>query len=219
MINLYVADISELMHNPELYATCYALSTIERREKADKRKCLRDKVRCIGAGLLLQYAYLQFGSGGTVDASVFVPVEELVSDSVSARILPPEKEGENGKPYWEHAKDDRHLYFNLSHSGDMAACIIADAEVGLDIQKICRVREAVVRRCFLQEEAALLEGTGADRTFTRIWSQKEAVAKLTGKGLSQILESPLKQEKSCTEISVLSRWINEDYVLSYACYK
>lgn len=254
MMRLYVADISPLMKNPELYATCYEISTIERKVKADTRKCHEDKVRCIGAGLLLQYAYGQFERKNCAcvfdDVSpeiVTVPAERLVPElkfavqqEMPAR-MPPEKEGANGKPCFERLGDKKQVYFNLSHSGNMAACIMADEEVGLDIQKKTKVRESVVGKCFLPEEAAvlqpdagLLRGEEADRIFTRLWSRKEAAAKLTGRGLSQILEEVSGREngKSVNALAALpddaspmegilveSVWIDGEYVLSYACYE
>lgn len=91
----------------------------------------------------------------------------------------------------------------------------AGEEVGLDIQKICHMRETVVKRCFLPSEALLLQGKDADRMFTRIWSEKEAAAKLTGKGLSQILQTSAENYGS---VVTQFCFLDEEYVLSYAYY-
>ena len=49
----------------------------------------------------------------------------------------------------------------------------------------------------------------SDKCFTEIWTQKEALSKLTGKGLSGILQNHLPGE-------VRSFWISDTYVASVA---
>lgn len=236
MIKLYVADFSPLM-KAALYTACYELSTRERRDKADKRRCHPDKAACIVAGLLLKYAYKQFAKG-LADANSFdaceeaaeteeVSLESLMADSLKTLPMPVETEAENGKPCFAAGTSP---FFNLSHSGDKVVCIMADKEVGVDIQRVTEVKESVVKKCFLPEEMELLAQTEAgeksedrdrererererEKIFTGIWSGKEAVAKLSGRGLSEILE------KSSCDALVFSWWLDEEYVISYACHR
>ena len=94
--------------------------------------------------------------------------------------------GEIGKPAW----DVEGLYFNLSHSGDWAACAIADRPLGLDVQERCAYCEGLVRRFFSEAERREIEGAAdRDQAFGRIWSLKESWIKALGTGLSTPLAS------------------------------
>ena len=97
--------------------------------------------------------------------------------------------GPNQKPYIE----GNEVFFNLSHSGDYALCVICDTEVGCDIQQIRKVRESVMDRYFHSgEKAYILEGkTEEERAwrFTRIWVLRESYIKQTGEGLKRDLHT------------------------------
>lgn len=100
---------------------------------------------------------------------------------------------EHKKPYLSpiHHKQ---LYFNLTHSADMAACAISiDQELGVDIEKMgSESKEDLAKRFFSQTEHSLIsEGSHESRItrFYQIWVRKEAILKATGKGLS----TPLNQ--------------------------
>ena len=93
---------------------------------------------------------------------------------------------ETGKPYLKNLP----LHFNLSHSGNYAACAIGDQEIGLDLQILSKTSEKLCRRFFTENERQYLRGSpDADRTFTRIWCMKESYIKLLGKGLLIPLDS------------------------------
>ncbi len=194
MIRLYAVDVSALS-NPVLYEKCYLRSDRKRREKADSFKNSEDKGRCIAAGLLLAYAYEKFRSEY---------IKELArANSFDYALQMPEViAGENGKPEFR-GKDGEvfPIRFNLSHSGDMVVCVMADFEVGADVQKSTDVRENLVRRVFSEQEKQRLEECGEDAVlreveFARIWSLREAKAKLTGRGMGQMLEERCMDSRS-----------------------
>lgn len=97
--------------------------------------------------------------------------------------------GPNKKPYI----DDNAIFFNLSHSGDYALCVLCDTEVGCDIQQIRKMRQSVLDRCFHSgEKAYILEGETEEeraRRFTRIWVLRESYIKQTGEGLNRDLHT------------------------------
>lgn len=97
--------------------------------------------------------------------------------------------GKNGKPYLE----GNGLYFNLSHSGDYALCVLCDTEVGCDIQKVRKPKASVIDRWFSTQEKDYILGGGSEgdraERFTRIWALKESYIKQTGEGLSRDLRS------------------------------
>ena len=92
------------------------------------------------------------------------------------------RRGANGKPECEG------IYFNLSHSGEMALCAVSDRPVGCDIEKIRPMPKGVAVRYYSAEERRYIaEGQAmgeTDRRFFRIWTMKESYMKMTGEGLS-----------------------------------
>ena len=74
--------------------------------------------------------------------------------------------------------------FSLSHSGDLAACALAEHPIGLDVQKLSRYEERLALRCFSdRERQAFFPCGGDDRAFTLLWTLKESYLKMTGAGL------------------------------------
>lgn len=93
--------------------------------------------------------------------------------------LPPKTtENPNGKPYLAHGG----LYFNLSHSGDYAALVLSDEEVGVDIEKLEPPKIAVAKRFFSKPEYDWL--AKHPMNFYELWVLKESYVKALGTGLT-----------------------------------
>jgi len=89
---------------------------------------------------------------------------------------------ENGKPA---LKDFPHIFFNLSHSFNTAACVVADVEVGVDVQRISSVKDKVAKRVLTDVEfAAFKSSTNPDEFFNEIWTIKESYLKRSGQGIA-----------------------------------
>lgn len=85
---------------------------------------------------------------------------------------------EYGKPYL-----DNNLFFNMSHSNNITACIISDKEVGIDIEKI-KYNEKVAKRVLNKEEMKILNNSNNKaEMFTIFWTIKESYVKLLGVGI------------------------------------
>ena len=83
---------------------------------------------------------------------------------------------DNGKPYFKNNR----VHFSISHSHDLCAVAVADKPVGIDIEIVKeRYNQHLIDRSLCDNEKAIFDGD-----FTRIWSRKEAVAKMTGKGIA-----------------------------------
>jgi 4'-phosphopantetheinyl transferase len=100
--------------------------------------------------------------------------------------------GRHGKPHLDAPGMDRPPHFNLTHSGGFVALVIADDEVGVDIENSRPVTTArrLAHRFFCPEERKQvfeLEGEARDRAFLRIWTQKEAYLKAIGLGVGMSL--------------------------------
>ena len=93
---------------------------------------------------------------------------------------------EGGKPCLRSGS----LFFNISHSGELAVCGVSDKELGVDIQTQDKCRTALARRFFQpNEQRAIACADDPDYEFTRLWTLKESFIKATGKGLAQPLNS------------------------------
>jgi 4'-phosphopantetheinyl transferase len=80
------------------------------------------------------------------------------------------------------------LHFNVSHARGLSLCIVADHEVGIDVENVARGTVlGVMHRSFSpQERADVLTRAEPERSrrFFEYWTVKEAYAKARGLGLA-----------------------------------
>ena len=88
----------------------------------------------------------------------------------------------SGKPLLSVGGKDAPLAFSITHSHGWAAAAVSQDErfIGIDLEKIEHRLDAWAKDFFHPSE---LTGTG-DRFLTALWTQKEAVVKVLGTGLS-----------------------------------
>jgi len=112
-----------------------------------------------------------------------------------------------GKPV---LKNHPRIHFNLSHSKGVAACVIADFEVGVDVQNIRSVSGKTAKRVLTAEEyEAFLTSSYPDEYFCKIWTIKESYVKMTGQGLTTELG-----DLSAEKISNIYAFRGDDYYCS-----
>ena len=102
----------------------------------------------------------------------------------------------HGKPYLpEHPR----ICFNISHSGEYAACAFASIPIGLDLQQHRRAAwEHMAERYFSAEDQKRLAAAEDGETlFFRIWTEEESFCKWRGTGLPGSLGTE-KKEGFCT---------------------
>ena len=100
--------------------------------------------------------------------------------------------GDKGKP---HLKSYPHIHFNLSHSNEVAACVISNNEVGVDVQYIKPVNDSLARRVLTESEYAGFKSSKMpDEYFCEIWTVKESYLKQTGKGITTELRDVAADE-------------------------
>jgi 4'-phosphopantetheinyl transferase len=94
--------------------------------------------------------------------------------------------GPHGKPA---LADHERLFFNLSHSGQVALYAVTDTgAVGIDVEVARRSRDvlALAMRAFGASQAerlAALEPPLREREFLRLWTRREAALKCGGTGI------------------------------------
>ena len=158
-VKCYYFDVSALT-GAQYDAALAPLPWPQRRQRVGRLVQPEARRLCLGAGVLLAWALRQAGA----------------TDLTLAY-------GNNGKPRLAHHPD---IHFNLSHSGTMAACAVADKAVGVDVERPRRVDDALVRRVLTAEEQSWLAGQpDREAAFIRLWTRKESFLKLTGQGLSR----------------------------------
>lgn len=100
----------------------------------------------------------------------------------------PRAEGEHGKPFLSLRPG---IHYNISHSGKYVLCMIADQEVGIDVQIHKKVNyERMLKRLVPSDEIReILDGDKPVEAFFVQWALREAYIKWTGEGLSRDLQS------------------------------
>lgn len=192
MLNVYIADLTGL---EESYEEKVNRLHRERADKLNAYKMPADRVRSLGAGLLLEKGledYLQC-------AQVQMQGNENANPSIGNIYIPRDEEGRciikygygpQGKPYLE---DYPGICFSLSHSGNKVVLALSDSEVGIDVQENRGYNEKIAKRFYHKVEYKILEQAESvsecERLFYRIWTGKEAFIKYTGKGMKQDMRS------------------------------
>lgn len=161
MVKTFVLDVSKLPDSNECPEVLFGLEE-KRKDKILKSRQLKDRKQSLGAGILLKKCLEERG----------ISVHDI-------------RYGTHGKPEIEGC------FFNISHSHDLAVCVIADAPVGCDVEKKGRFREGIAERFFTEQEVFYLkqfEGEGKRDEFLRLWTMKESYLKMTGEGLQFSLD-------------------------------
>lgn len=117
------------------------------------------------------------------------------------------------KPYLENNA----IHFNISHSGELVVCALTKiGAIGIDIEKINGTKISDFKSQMTVNEWKLInESTNANLSFFQYWTQKEAVIKTHGKGLSIPLKSfEVTKNKTIIESELYflkELKINDDY--------
>ena len=148
-----------LDENIEGFDLAQALREISpvRREYALRYRNERDQRCCVAAYRLLQRALRQeYG---------ITELPELIHDK-------------NGKPSLAGHPD---IHVSLSHCRDAAACVVSDKPIGIDIETMDHFSPEVAQRVMSEEEMCHIMASSDPATaFTRLWTMKESLFKLTG---------------------------------------
>lgn len=120
--------------------------------------------------------------------------------------------GEHGKPSIIGHED---IHFNLSHCKTAVACAISDKPIGIDIESIRPAKETVIRYAMNDAETQrIMESSNPDLEFTRLWTMKESVLKLTGEGINDDMKNVLASD-NLRDISIETT-VCDEYVWSVA---
>lgn len=100
---------------------------------------------------------------------------------------------DRGKPELVQPEAAPTVHFNCSDTGDLALVAVAQNPIGVDIEQVRQTKDGagLISTVCTETEAKSLERlrpSARTQAFFRIWAAKEALIKLTGKGLSAGLQ-------------------------------
>ena len=148
--------IDENIDGFDLHEELAAVSP-QRREYALRYRHVRDQRLCIVAYRLLQHALLL--EYGIDELPVFI-------------------HDVNGKPMLQGHPD---IHFSLSHCHEAVAVAVSDRPIGIDIEITGHYSPEVARQVMSDDEMRQIETSGRPEVaFTRLWTMKESLFKLTG---------------------------------------
>lgn len=88
---------------------------------------------------------------------------------------------QGGKPF---LADWPEIHFSLSHCRQAAACAIGLSPVGVDVETIRPFSEELARRVLNADELhSVVTSANPSAAFTRLWTMKESLLKLSGEGI------------------------------------
>jgi len=89
-----------------------------------------------------------------------------------------------GKPYFP----DCNWHFSISHTDHFAFCALSRRNIGLDAEEKGRKVTAAMIEKFSSDTEKSRLGNDPEDAFLRLWVLKEALAKLTGRGMGNWLK-------------------------------
>ncbi|MDI5888439.1 MULTISPECIES: 4'-phosphopantetheinyl transferase family protein [Flavobacterium] len=115
---------------------------------------------------------------------LFKGIEQIYKHNPLDKVI---KHTKFSKPYFE----DNFIHFNISHSGEIVVCALSDeSEIGIDIEIVTDIEiEDFKSQMSENEFGKIVISSNSTRSFFDYWTQKEAVIKAQGEGLSIPLSS------------------------------
>jgi len=157
---------TDLLENDALFRDRYHTLSPARQKKIDGFIFPKDKSLSLAAGLLFQAGLEVYG----------LREQELTI-----------AHNENGKPFIpEHPE----LFFNISHSENLAICAFSNREIGVDVEKVTEIDLAIAKRFFYGTEYRdIMASECPEETFFDYWVLKESYMKATGLGFKLPLDA------------------------------
>jgi 4'-phosphopantetheinyl transferase len=83
-------------------------------------------------------------------------------------------------------------YWSVTHKAEYVGGVIAQARIGIDLEKIRSVKEAIYRKTARESEWGLSDSDKV-ALFFRYWTSKESVLKASGTGIRDLLKCRIKR--------------------------
>jgi 4'-phosphopantetheinyl transferase len=152
-----------------LYDRCYAVLDDTEKERAMHYRQAADRQRYV-----IQHGLLRVLLGWYFNKPLF-------SDAF--------RYGEHGKPYLM-ADDAHRCFFSLSSSSGTFLIAIGDKEIGIDMEQSrpdFDYQDIAIQYFSKEEQIYIATSAHPEQTFFLLWTRKEALLKVTGKGINEDL--------------------------------
>jgi len=106
------------------------------------------------------------------------------------------------------------IYWSVSHKLDFAAGVVSTQKIGIDIEKIKTVSDALFERIVSPQERAYFKSRDKSIIFFRVFTAKEAVVKNTTdgiKGLSKVKVKTVVDDKNLILQSSDKKYLVENF--------
>lgn len=134
-----------------------------------------------------------FELGRKLNATAYLLLRQGLMEEYGIIEAPVFGYGEKGKPFLSGHGD---LHFNLSHCRTAVVCALSRHPVGIDVEHIRPLRESLVRYTMNDAEITqIMSAESPDLEFVKLWTQKEAVLKLRGTGITDDIKEALCDEE------------------------
>ena len=105
-------------------------------------------------------------------------LQDALLDNYGIKDLPQFTYDQRGKPLLSGHPD---IHFSLSHCREAVACAVNDQPVGIDIETLEHYSEEVAENVMSKEEMRQIKASpNPALAFTRLWTMKESLYKLSG---------------------------------------
>ena len=120
------------------------------------------------------------------------------------------RQTDNGKPYFT----DCHYHYNVSHSSGLIVGAISDSPVGIDVEKISKIRPRLVDRYYSAQEKECIYNnpSSINSLFSLIWTRREAYVKWEG-GCIEALDDTF----SSLSVAKIHTYSFGNYFISICC--
>lgn len=119
----------------------------------------------------------------------------------------------DGKPFIAARPD---IHFSLSHSGNVALCVVSDQPVGADVEVPRKITPSLIAYTMNADEQAQINASAnPEMQFLHFWTRKEALLKLTAEGI----RNDMKEVLSAEDRYQIETTQTDKYIFSVAKFK
>jgi len=145
--------------------------------------------------------------GRRESAAAFLLLWRALRDEYGLEEPPVLAYDDGGKPFLAGHPE---IHFNMSHCRVAVACVVDRRPVGIDVETIRKYNPQLAAYTMNDEELRRIEASAEPEVeFTRLWTMKEALLKMSGTGLRQNLKTVL------TGMEDMETWLRREK--GYVC--